>query len=71
MFDRIVSCDVLLKKEENDKQQKYIVEAQLNVPGKSLFAIERAETFEIALDKLNDDVIHQLGRYREHLVEIG
>ena len=71
MSDRIVSCDVLLKKEENDKQLKYIVEARLNVPGKSLFATERAETFEIALDKLIDDVIHQLRRYKEHMAEVG
>jgi putative sigma-54 modulation protein len=67
MFDRIESCDVLLKKEENDKWKKYIAEARLLVPGKTLFATERAKTFEIALDELVDDIKQQLRRYKvEH-----
>ena len=65
MNERMISCNILLKKEENSKQQKYMMEAKLNAPGKSLFAAERAETFEIALDKLIDDIKHQLRRHKD------
>ena len=69
MYDRIVNCDVLLKKENDDKKKFYTVEARLVVPKALLFATEKEETFEIALDKLIDDLEHQLRRHKEELEE--
>jgi putative sigma-54 modulation protein len=70
MYDRIVNCDVILKKENNDRQKFYTVEARLLVPKELLFAIEKAETFEIALTKLTDDLEHQLRRHKQELEKL-
>lgn len=50
LFDRIEQCHVLLKKEKNGKQENFIVEAKLAVPGNDLFAREQATSFEIAAE---------------------
>ena len=65
IYPRIVSCDVLLRKEKDSKQKYFSAEARLLVPGELLFATEKAETFEIALDKLSDDLAQQLRRHKE------
>lgn len=67
MYDRVHSCDVVLKKEKNDRKKNYVIEARLLVPRELLFATERAETFEIALEKLTEAVEHQLRRHKKEL----
>lgn len=69
MYERIAGCEVVLKREKNDKQKYYTVEARLLVPHELFFATEKAETFEMALDKLIDDIEHQLRRYKEEIEE--
>lgn len=69
MYDRIINCDVVLKKENDDRQEFYTAEAKLLVPKELLFATEKAEAFEIALDKLINDLEHQLRRHKEELEE--
>jgi putative sigma-54 modulation protein len=71
LSDRIVNCDVILKKEKNNKQKNFTVEARLLVPKELLFATEKAETFEIALDKVVDDMQQQLRRWKEEFEEVG
>lgn len=68
--DRIVNCDVVLKKEKDNKQKYFTAEARLLIPQKLVFATEKAVTFETAIDKLIDDLEHQLQRRKEALQEV-
>jgi ribosome-associated translation inhibitor RaiA len=45
------------------------MEAKMEVPGRLLFASDKDETFEMALDKVIHDLEHQLRRYKEELDE--
>ena len=68
-YDRIFHCDVVLRQEKSDIQKYFFVEAKLEVPQKILFANEKAESFEMALDKVIHDLEHQLRRFKEQLEE--
>jgi ribosomal subunit interface protein len=68
-YDRINHCDVVLKREKSDTQKKSFIEAKMEVPQGLLFASDKDETFELALDKVIHDLEHQLRRYKEELDE--
>lgn len=68
-FDRVVDCQVVLKKENDDRQKFFKVDARLTVPQKLLFATEKAETFEKAVQMVVDDLAHQLRRFKEEREE--
>ncbi|HVT86586.1 MAG TPA: ribosome-associated translation inhibitor RaiA [Chitinophagaceae bacterium] len=68
-FQRITNCKVLYHKQKNDVQQRYFIEAKMEVPQKILFASDKAETYELALSKVIDELDHQLRRYKEKLLE--
>jgi putative sigma-54 modulation protein len=68
-YDRITNCSVVLRKEKSDVQKYFFIEAKIEVPKEILFASDRAETFEIALDKVIHDLEHQLRHYKELLGE--
>ena len=70
IFKRALCCDITLFKENNSEQNGYCIEAKIVVPGNVLFAKERAESFESALDKLIVDMKHQLLKYKEKLEEV-
>jgi ribosomal subunit interface protein len=65
LYGRITNSLVVLRKENDDRKKYFQLEAQLSVPKKILFANDKAETFEIALHKVIDDLEHQLHRYKE------
>ncbi len=67
MFDNILLCQVMLKKEKNDKQKDFIIEAKLSVPGNDLYASEQAESFEIATEKVCVDLEKQVRKHKEKL----
>ena len=67
-YDRITHCGVVLKREKSDTQKSFI-EAKMEVPQGLLFASDKGETFEMALDKVIHDLEHQLRRYKEELDE--
>lgn len=69
-YDRIKRCDVVLRREKNDKQEYFFIEAKMEVPRTILFANDKAETFEIALDKVINDLEHQLNRHKEEIEEV-
>lgn len=69
MYDRIESCTVVLRKEKHDKQKNCFMEARMEVPKRTLFASETEETFELALDKLLDDLENQLRKFKEKMDE--
>lgn len=66
-YDRINRCEVVMRKEKSDKQKEFFIEAKLDVPRRTLFASDRAEIFEVALDKVIHDLEHQLTRHKEEL----
>jgi putative sigma-54 modulation protein len=68
-YERIFHCDVVLREEKSDIQKYFFVEAKMEVPQKTLFASEKAESFEMALDKVLHDLEHQLSRFKEELEE--
>jgi len=69
LYDRIEKCSVTLKHEKNDRNKGAIVEVRLAVPGDDIFASERAESFEKAIDPLLGDLKRQLSRRKEKFLE--
>lgn len=67
MYNRINHCDIALRKEKNDLQNSFCIEAKIEVPGSILFAIERDKNFESALKKIIEDLDRQLNKYKEKL----
>lgn len=64
LSDRIIRCDILLKKEKDSRDDGFIVEAKLAVPGRDLFAKESAAKFEIAAEKVCEDLERQLRKHK-------
>jgi putative sigma-54 modulation protein len=69
-YDRINHCDVVLRKQKSDKQDFFLVEAKLEVPRSILFASDKAESFEIALEKVINELEHQLNRHKDEIEEV-
>ncbi len=58
--DRIIRCEVVLKKVKDAKNSGYVVEARLVVPGNDLFAKESGPKFEVAAEDVCLDLERQL-----------
>jgi putative sigma-54 modulation protein len=69
LYDRIERCTVVLKHEKNDQDGGFTIEVHLAVPKQDLFCKESAESFDIALDRVNHDLKKQLIRHKEKLNE--
>jgi putative sigma-54 modulation protein len=69
LYDRINHCNVVLHKEKNDMQKKFVVSANMNLPKAVLFGEDRAESFEAALDKVVHELEHQLQKHKQKLQE--
>ena len=70
LYNRITKCRVLLKRENNDQDEKFRIEAKLVVPGKVLYAQEQSGNFEASLPKVVDGLKHQLEHYKHERQEI-
>ena len=70
IYNRAASCDITIFKENDTEQNNYCIEAKIVVPRNVLFAREKAESFESALDKLVTDLKHQPLKYKEKLEEV-
>jgi putative sigma-54 modulation protein len=60
--DRIIRCEVVLKKEKDSRDEKFVAEARLIIPGNDLFAKEKAAKFEIAAEEVCLDLERQLAK---------
>jgi putative sigma-54 modulation protein len=69
-YDRIHYCEVTIDKEKNSEQKNCIIEAKLDMPRKTLFAREKAETFKLALGQVIDSLKEQITTYKEQLQEV-
>jgi len=67
IFDRIVRCEVVLRKEKSDSDDGYRVEARLMIPGNDLFAKEQGPKFEIAAEDACLDLERQLKKRKTKL----
>lgn len=67
MFDRVMQCHLVLKKEKNGQQDYFIVEARLAVPGNDLYAREQAASFEIAAEEACQNLERQIRKHKEKL----
>jgi ribosomal subunit interface protein len=70
LYDRIIYCDVTISKEKNAQQKNCVVEAKLEMPKKVLFAKERAENFEMAIDSVVGALESQVTSYKEQLQDV-
>ncbi len=66
-YDKFISGEVFLKldKGENSKIHKKHIEIKLNVPGHTIFAEEKATTFEEATDLALEALKTQIKKFKE------
>jgi len=69
LYDRIEYCNIVLRKEKSDIKDSFFMEAKMKVPAVTLFSSDRAESFEITLDKVVQDLENQLRRHKEKLLK--
>ena len=69
-YGRINRCDVVLRKGKSDRQKYFFIEAKMEVPRTILFASDEAESFEMALEKVINDLEHQLNRHKEEIEDV-
>ena len=65
-YDRVVDGEVYLKINNKGTENK-TVEIKLNIPGSQLFAKERSNSFEEAIDMAVDALRRQLPKRKEKL----
>ncbi|OQP63796.1 hypothetical protein A3860_22925 [Niastella vici] len=70
LYDHIEYCNVVLYKENSDIKNACFIEASMKVPRNTLFSSNRAISFELALDKVVNDLESQLRRYKDKLREV-
>ena len=63
-FDRIIDTNVYLKLENSGQVRDKIVELKVNVPGDTLVATEKSNSFEAATDQVVDTMRRQLLKYK-------
>lgn len=65
--DRIIRCEVVLRKEKSASDDDFIVEARLIIPGNDLFAKESGPKFEIAAENACADLERQFRKRKTKL----
>ena len=68
--DGVVSTDILLKLEKDDRLENKVVEATVAVKGQDVFAKKQAKTFEEATDGIYDVLKRQLIKIKEKEREV-
>ena len=63
-YDRMVDGEVFLRLNNEGKENK-TVEIKLRVPGNNLFAVEKARSFEEAIDLAADALRTQLTKFKD------
>lgn len=63
--DGIVSTDVVLKLEKDDRLENKVVEVTVAIKGQDVFAKKNAKKFEEAVDELYDVLKRQLVKTKE------
>lgn len=66
-YDRLISCHLILSHSRSGDGKNFLVEAKLELPGKRVFAEERAASFEVAAETVADALRDQVIQYKEQL----
>ena len=63
--ERIISCRVILRLRKSDQKENKICEIFLTVPGYEFFASKESQSFEGAVLKAVDAMVHQMNHNKE------
>lgn len=64
-YDRIIEGEVYMRLENDGSQENKVVEIKLFIPGTSLFAKEKAKSFEAATDMTVEALRRQIKKVKE------
>jgi putative sigma-54 modulation protein len=64
-FDKITTVNVWLKLENSGQVKDKVVEAEVNVPGETIFVKDSSKTFEESIEKVGASLKRQLVKYKE------
>jgi putative sigma-54 modulation protein len=67
-YDRIIDGEVFLRIDKNEKNENKIVEIKMNVPGKTLFAKQKSDSFEAAADEAVEALRRQIKKFKEKIL---
>lgn len=63
-YDRIITCDIILQPVPDDEDPQQ-AELNVKVPQKLLNAKEKAPSYEQAINKVVDNIVRQLKKYKD------
>ena len=66
-YDRLISCDVFFKQDNNPKEQGKICNMELSLPGSRIFATSTEKNFELAVKETINDLDIQLEKRKQTL----
>ncbi len=69
IYNKIESCDVILKLDKNNKNKNKVVEINMNIPGNRLFAKNQTDSFEAAVELATDEIKKQLNKHKNKISE--
>ncbi len=69
-FDRIIDGEVLLRLDRDETKENKILELKIKVPGSTLFAKEKAKSFEAATDQAVESLRRQLRKYKGKQIDL-
>jgi putative sigma-54 modulation protein len=64
-YDGIVSAEIILKLDKNQKEENKIAEVKLEIPGNDLFAKKQSKSFENSVDLVIDALKKQITKHKE------
>ncbi len=67
IYNRIESCNIILKLDKNDQAQNKVVEINMVIPGYRLFASDQSETFETAMNRVVEEMESQLHKHKDKM----
>lgn len=68
-YNRIRYCTVTISKEKSEDQKDCVVEAKITMPRKIVYAKQKADTFETAIEMILDALKDQIIHFKEQLQE--
>lgn len=67
VYNRIESCNVILRIDKNSKNQDKLVEINMNIPGIRLFSSDQSDSFEVATYSAINELKQQLIKRKEKI----
>jgi len=64
-YDRFIDGEVFLRLDKDSGNENKIVEVKLNIPGNQLFAKEKSDSFEAAIDNASEALRRQIKKFKE------